>query len=54
MLAMELSSKKKSVTNQGEKDALSRAIESIQYQINTIIAGMYGIDEEKGAEEDEL
>lgn len=54
MLVMELSSKKKLVTNQGEKDTLSRAIESIQYQINTIITGMYGIEEEKGAEEDEL
>lgn len=53
-LMMELSAQKLSVSNQGEKDMLSRAVENIQDEINTIIDKMYGVEQQKGVDTDDF
>ena len=53
-LMMDLSSRKTSATNQREKDIISRAIENIQDEINTIVDNLYGVEQQKGVDIDEF
>lgn len=53
-LMMDLSSRKTSATNQREKDTISRAIENIQDEINTIVDNLYGVEQQKGVDIDEF